>query len=172
MNDNNKIESGTNRGGDFAENPASAGGAPTKPKRQNGRETHALYTVAGTLKAADLARKKLFAKNTNAGRYRAACYQAYVEMLGGEAKASPKQLRLIKITVVEEAMLDKIDGYLLEPKTKLITRRKRDLAPIFMKRQALVDSLTRHLNMLGLSTEQLPAAADLDAYLTGKSAKS
>lgn len=171
MSDQVKPADERNRGSDFAEIPASADAAPRKPRRQNGRETHALYTVAGTLKAANDARKKLFARNTNAGRYRAACYQAYVDMLGGDGKVTPKHQRLIKIIVVEETMLDKIDGYLLDDKTKLITRRKRDLAPIFTKRLALVDSLTRHLNMLGLTTEQLPAAGDLDAYLAGKAAK-
>ena len=53
---------------------------------------------------------------------------------------------------MEQGIIEYSYGYLLDPSTKVIVRRKKCFVPVVAHIQSIVDSFTKHLNMLGLGT--------------------
>jgi hypothetical protein len=72
-----------------------------------------------------------------------------VAALGGDAKLSPQQRKLIDLAARTSLYLDHLDAWLTEQKT-LINRRSRSVLPVLLQRQTLAEHLARLLDKLGL----------------------
>jgi len=86
---------------------------------------------------------------TVAAREMLAFRDELVEALGGDAKLSPQQRKLIDLAARTSLYLDHLDAWLTEQKT-LINRRSRSVLPVLLQRQTLAEHLARLLDRLGL----------------------
>ena len=86
---------------------------------------------------------------TVAAREMLAFRDELVEALGGDAKLSPQQRKLIDLAARTSLYLDHLDAWLTEQKT-LINRRSRSVLPVLLQRQTLAEHLARLLDKLGL----------------------
>jgi hypothetical protein len=91
---------------------------------------------------------------------------ALVHDLGGESAISAQQRAIVEMASKTYLILSSIDRWMLA-QPSLINKRRRALFHIVVQRQALADSLARHLQALGL--ERRPAKApSLGAYVQEK----
>jgi hypothetical protein len=75
--------------------------------------------------------------------------------LGGEGAVTAQQRALVEITTRTKLYIDHLDAWLIQQKS-LINLKKRTVLPVLLQRQALADSLARHLQALGLERRARP----------------
>jgi hypothetical protein len=83
----------------------------------------------------------------------------FIELLnhcGGEHLVSAVRRRLIERVVFTEYQLDCLDLYLVELGLRIVNRRKRTLIPIVRERDALVSTLTKLYDQIGLDPTKPP----------------
>jgi hypothetical protein len=95
---------------------------------------------------------------TAAARELFAWRKGLIQDLGGKEQVSVSQMTLIEVAVRTRMYLAHIDGWLTEQST-LIDKRAKTVIPALKDRQALADSLSRTLNMLGLERKRVPTAS-------------
>jgi hypothetical protein len=91
------------------------------------------------------------------------------EALGGSENLSPQKAALVDLAVRLRLFLDHVDGWLLERKF-LINTRKKSVIPALLQRQTLADSLARTLNHLGLERVPKPVPS-LQEWIAKKDAE-
>jgi hypothetical protein len=84
--------------------------------------------------------------------------------LGGEAAVTAQQRALVEMAARTKLYVDHLDSFLMQQRS-LINKTKRTALPVLLQRQALADSLAKHLNMLGLERRARPVPS-LDEYLS------
>jgi len=75
---------------------------------------------------------------------------------GGEHVVSAVRRRLIERVVFTEYQLDCLDLYLVELGPRIVNRRKRTLIPIVRERNALVSTLAKLYDQIGLDPTKPP----------------
>jgi hypothetical protein len=83
----------------------------------------------------------------------------FIELLnhcGGERLVSAVRRRIIERIVFTEYQLDCLDLYLVKLGPRIVNRRKRTLIPIVRERDALVSTLTKLYEQIGLDPRKPP----------------
>ena len=75
---------------------------------------------------------------------------------GGERLVSAVRRRIIERIVFTEYQLDCLDLYLVKLGPRIVNRRKRTLVPIVRERDALVSTLTKLYEQIGLDPRKPP----------------
>jgi hypothetical protein len=75
--------------------------------------------------------------------------------LGGEAAVTAQQRALVEVITRTKLYVDHLDAYLMQQRS-LINRKKKAVLPVLLQRQALADSLAKHLSLLGLERRTKP----------------
>src|SRR5262245_15157583 len=117
-----------------------------KPARSYSR--HGLNAVKARVRLRGLAAIDM---RTVAAREMLAFRDELVAALGGDAKLSPQQRKLIDLAARASLYLDHLDAWLTEQKT-LINRRSRSVLPVLLQRQTIAEHLARLLDKLGLDS--------------------
>ena len=86
--------------------------------------------------------------------------------LGGIENISAQRMALIEMATRTRLVVDHVDHWILAQHS-LINKRKKALLPVLQQRQALVDSLARLLNQIGLDRQEKPVPS-LAEYLASK----
>ncbi len=127
---------------------------PVKPTR------HGLTALKKKIEIGGL---KVINRRTEAGRaifeWRGELYTA----LGGEENISPQRKTLIEMIVRTRIYIDHADAYLASL-PEVIIRRRKTFMPLVRERTALVETLARLLDKLGLD-RQAKKVEDLDAFI-------
>jgi len=92
--------------------------------------------------------------------------QELLRDLGGEENVSAQRITVVEMVVRTKLYIDHVDAWLME-QDSLVNRRKKSLLPVVKERQALVDSLSRLLQQLGLQRQQRPVKS-LAEYVAEK----
>ncbi|HTK89312.1 MAG TPA: hypothetical protein VL948_03610 [Verrucomicrobiae bacterium] len=79
--------------------------------------------------------------------------------MGAPGTITAQQAAVLDSVVVTRLLLDSIDAWLLEQDggTGIVNRKRRAVFPVVAQRQALADSLLRHLTALGLERRRAAA---------------
>jgi hypothetical protein len=83
--------------------------------------------------------------------------------LGGEAAITAQQRALVEVVSRTRLFLDHLDAFLLQQRS-LVNKKTKTALPVLLQRQALADSLAKHLSLLGLERRSKPVPS-LDEYL-------
>jgi hypothetical protein len=84
--------------------------------------------------------------------------------LGGESAVTAQQLALVEVTTRTKLYIDHLDAFLMAQRS-LVNKKKKTALPVLLQRQALADSLAKHLSLLGLERRARPVPS-LDEYLS------
>src|SRR5262245_19823128 len=84
-------------------------------------------------------------------------YRELLKHCGGEQHVSAVTRRIIERVCFTEYQLDCLDLYLVQLGPRIINRRKRTLIPIVRERDALVGTLTKLYDQIGLDPRRPPA---------------
>jgi hypothetical protein len=74
-----------------------------------------------------------------------------------------QQRALVEVITRTKLYVDHLDAFLMQQRS-LINKRKKTALPVLLQRQALADSLAKHLSLLGLERRHKPVPS-LDEYL-------
>jgi hypothetical protein len=69
----------------------------------------------------------------------------------------------VEVITRTKLYVDHLDAFLMQERS-LINKTRKTALPVLLQRQALADSLAKHLNMLGLERRSKPVPS-LDEYL-------
>src|SRR5262245_4243437 len=133
-------------------------GAPSGNKNA---ETHGYYRRKIQLEAVSF--KDLNFSSSGGEQLR----KRFLELLkhcGGEHVVSAVRRRLIERVVFTEYQLDCLDLYLVQLGPRIVNRRKRTLIPIVRERDALVSTLTKLYEQIGLDPRK-PLIPTLAEYM-------
>jgi hypothetical protein len=83
--------------------------------------------------------------------------------LGGEGAVTAQQRALVEVAARTKLYVDHLDAFLMQQRS-LVNKTRKTALPVLLQRQALADSLAKHLNMLGLERRSKPVPS-LDEYL-------
>jgi hypothetical protein len=83
--------------------------------------------------------------------------------LGGEGAVTTQQRALVEVAARTKLYVDHLDAFLMQQRS-LVNKTRKTALPVLLQRQALADSLVKHLNMLGLERRSKPVPS-LDEYL-------
>jgi hypothetical protein len=83
--------------------------------------------------------------------------------LGGEGAVTAQQRALVEVAARTKLYVDHLDAFLMQQRS-LVNKTRKTALPVLLQRQALADSLVKHLNMLGLERRSKPVPS-LDEYL-------
>jgi hypothetical protein len=84
--------------------------------------------------------------------------------LGGEDPITAQQRALVEVITRTRLYVDHLDAYLMQQRS-LINRKTKTALPVLLQRQALADSLARHMSLVGLERRTKPVPS-LDEYLS------
>jgi hypothetical protein len=90
--------------------------------------------------------------------------QSLIGDLGGDREVTTAQRTLVEAATRTKLFIDHLDAWLLQ-RPSLVLARKRSVMPVVLQRQALVDSLVRILDKLGLHRRAKPVQ-NLEDYLS------